>query len=102
MAARHSAGRSSVAKRSDRLRFVVPASLAGRPLDRAVQTLAGRTWGDARGLMERGKILVARERVTDLEWRVSEGDIVEVEPRATRTVVSGLDRAALLYVDPHL
>jgi 23S rRNA pseudouridine1911/1915/1917 synthase len=88
---------------SDTKRFEVPASLDGRPLDRALRTLAGLSWGDARTLVSRGKVKVAGIVVTEAERRVSTGDAIEIDPRAAapkRGVT--LDRSALVYVDPHV
>jgi 23S rRNA pseudouridine1911/1915/1917 synthase len=80
----------------------VPASLAGRPLDRALRTLAELTWGDARALIARGKVEVAGAVTTEAEHRVSEGDVISIDPRRAAPRSTRLDRAALVYVDPHI
>jgi 23S rRNA pseudouridine1911/1915/1917 synthase len=88
---------------SDTRRFEVPSSLDGRPLDRALRTLAGLTWGDARALVSRGKVKLAGAVVTEAERRVSTGDVIEIDPRASAPKrAAALDRSALVYVDPHL
>ena len=88
---------------SERRRFVVPQALAGRPLDGTLKVLAELSWGDARKLIERGKVQVAGATVTDGERRVRAGDVVEVDPGARRpTASSPLDRSRLVYVDPHV
>jgi 23S rRNA pseudouridine1911/1915/1917 synthase len=88
---------------SDTRRFEVPTSLDGRPLDRALRTLAGLTWGDARTLVARGKVKVAGMVVTEAERRVSAGEALEIDPRAAAPKrAAALDRSALVYVDPHL
>src|SRR5262245_58842718 len=74
--------RESVSSGSDRRRFEVPASLDGRPLDRALRTLAEVTWGDARTLVSRGKVKVGGVVVTEAERRVSGGDAIEIDPHA--------------------
>lgn len=88
---------------SDPKRFEVPASLDGRPLDRALRTLAELTWGDARALVARGKVRVAGSVVTEAERRVRTGEAIEIDPRAAAPKRGpGLDRASLVYVDPHI
>jgi len=88
---------------SDTRRFVVPESLDGRPLDRALRTLAGMSWGDARTMIARGKVQLAGVVAMEAERRVSKGDALEIDPRAAAPKRSlGIDRSALLYVDPHL
>jgi 23S rRNA pseudouridine1911/1915/1917 synthase len=83
--------------------FEVPASLAGRPLDRALRTLAELTWGDARALIARGKVQVRGVVTTEAEHRVSEGDVVAIDLRAAvPTRGPKLERSALVYVDPHI
>jgi 23S rRNA pseudouridine1911/1915/1917 synthase len=86
-----------------RQRFVVPPALAGRPLDGALKTLAALSWGDARKLIERGKIKVAGNVVTDGERRVREGDAIEMDLHAQRArPASPVDRSRIVYVDPHI
>jgi 23S rRNA pseudouridine1911/1915/1917 synthase len=88
---------------SDQQKFVVPAELSKRPLDGALKTLAGISWGDARKLIERGKVRLRGEVVTDGERRVREGDVVEINPRAPRPKSeAALDRSRLIYVDPQV
>ena len=81
-------------------KFVVPETLSGRPLDGAVKTLTGSSWGDARKLIERGKVKLRGVVVTDTERRVRDGDDIEINPRAPRPKnESELDRSRLVYVD---
>jgi 23S rRNA pseudouridine1911/1915/1917 synthase len=88
---------------SERRRYVVTASLAGRPLDRALRELAELSWGDARTLIQRGKVSVGGKVVNEAERRVAEGDAIDVNPHAASPrAVSSLDRAALVYVDPQV
>jgi 23S rRNA pseudouridine1911/1915/1917 synthase len=88
---------------SDKRRFEVPASLDGRPLDRALRTLAELTWGDARTLVSRGKVKIGGVVVTEVERRVSGGDAIEIDPHAAAPKKKALlDRSALVYVDPHV
>ena len=65
-----------MARNSSPQRFEVPASLAGRPLDRALRTLAELSWGDARALIARGKVEVAGvvTTVADREARIAQTD----------------------------
>ena len=88
---------------SELQRFVVPASLAGRPLDGALKTLGQLSWGDARKLVTRGKVKVAGAVVVDGERRVRAGEVIEIVPHARRpNAGSALDRTRLIYVDPHI
>jgi 23S rRNA pseudouridine1911/1915/1917 synthase len=88
---------------SDARRFEVPASLDGRPLDRALRELATLSWGDARTLIARGKVKVRGAVTTQAEHRVSKGDTVEIDPRAQAPKrASRLERSALVFVDPHI
>lgn len=84
-------------------RFVVPGSLAGRPLDGALKTLAEVSWGDARKLITRGKVSVTGTVVVDGERTVRAGDVIEVDPHARRPIAgASIDRSRLVYVDPHI
>lgn len=85
-------------------RFVVPSDLGGRPLDGALKTLTALSWGDARKLIQRGKIKVGGALVTDGERRVRTGDVIEIHLNAPRptTTSSSLDRSRLVYVDPQV
>ena len=84
-------------------RFVVPSSLAGRPLDGAIKALGAFTWGQARKLIVRGKVKVEGAVVVDGERRLRTGDVIEIDPRARRpTTGAALDRARLVYFDPHV
>jgi len=88
---------------SERRRLVVPESLDGRPLDGVLKTLASLSWGDARKLIERGKIKIADQVVTDGERRVRAGDSIAVDPHARRPVIdTGVDRSIIVYLDPQI
>jgi 23S rRNA pseudouridine1911/1915/1917 synthase len=88
---------------SDLQSFVVPQELGGRPLDGVLKTLASLTWGDARRLIERGKISIDGEVVTQTDRRMRQGARIELRPNAPRPRPSkGLDRSTLVYVDPHV
>lgn len=89
---------------SSHRRFVVPPELAGRPLDGTLKTLAGLTWGDARKLIQRGKIKVAGVVTIDGERRLRAGDVIELNPSAPRRAAAAvsLDRSRLVYVDPQV
>jgi 23S rRNA pseudouridine1911/1915/1917 synthase len=82
---------------------VVPPELDGRPLDGVLRTLADLSWGDARRFIERGKISIGGEVVTETDRRLHQGDEIELRPNAPRVrSTASLDRSALVYVDPHL
>jgi len=86
-----------------RQRFVVPPSLAGRPLDGALKTLGTFSWGDARKLITRGKVKVAGTVILDGGRLLRAGEVVEVDPHARRpNTEASIDRDRLVYVDPHL
>jgi 23S rRNA pseudouridine1911/1915/1917 synthase len=92
-----------VPTRSEPRIFVVPPELDGRPLDGALRTLAELSWGDARKLILRGKISIGGEVVTQTDRRLRRGDEVALRPNAPRPrSTAGLDRSALVYVDPHV
>ncbi|HKQ69747.1 MAG TPA: RluA family pseudouridine synthase [Polyangiaceae bacterium] len=83
--------------------FVVPADLGGRPLDGALKALTQLSWGDARKLIERGKVAVGDKVVTKLERRVREGETIEIRLRAPRpTGGPVLERSVILYLDTHV
>ena len=84
--------------------FVVPPELGGRPLDGILKTLGGLTWGDARKLIQRGKIKVAGVVTIDGERRLRAGDVIELNPAAPRRAATGpsLERSRLVYVDPQV
>jgi 23S rRNA pseudouridine1911/1915/1917 synthase len=89
--------------RSERQDFIVPAELDGRPLDGALKKLTGSSWGQARELVVRGKVLLGGAVVTEVERRVRAGETLSIDPRApARKRRSILDRAALLHVDAHV
>ena len=68
-----------------------------------LKTLASLTWGDARKLIERGKISVGGVVVTKTDRRLREGDQLDVRPNAPRPKSAGtLDRSVLVYVDPQV
>jgi 23S rRNA pseudouridine1911/1915/1917 synthase len=82
---------------------VVPKELHGRPLDGVLKTLASLSWGDARKLIERGKISVGGKVITQIDRRLRQGDDLEVRPNAPRPKsAEALDRSALVYVDPQI
>jgi len=88
---------------SDKQTFVVAATLEGRRLDGALRTVASLSWGDARSLIERGKVSVGGVVTTAAEQRVHGGDTIEIDPRAPkRKDTGGLTRSAIVYLDPHL
>lgn len=88
---------------SEKKQFVVPAELAGRPLDGALKALGALSWGKARELIERGKIRLGGKVVTDGERRVREGETIELDPAARKLAASSLlERSAILYFDPHV
>ena len=93
----------SVQTPSEKKQFVVPAELAGRPLDGALKALGALSWGKARELIERGKIRLGGKVVTDGERRVREGETIELDPAARKLAASSLlERSAILYFDPHV
>ncbi len=95
--------KGSRSPRDEHRRFIVSPSLASRPLDGVLKTLGDMSWGDARKLIQRGKVKVAGNVVIDGERTVRSGDVIEVDPGARRPTTSApLDRERLVYVDPHL
>jgi 23S rRNA pseudouridine1911/1915/1917 synthase len=72
------------------------------PLDRAVRTLFGATWGAARAWIGAGKVRVGGELVTEATARVTAGERVGVDLSARRPRASELAEDAIVHVDAHL
>jgi 23S rRNA-/tRNA-specific pseudouridylate synthase len=87
----------------------VPGDLAGRPLDGAVRTLFGVSWGEARKWIASGKVRVDGEPVTDALKYVQKGSRVLVTMSAPKRAKGGrggervvLDDAAIIHLDAHV
>jgi 23S rRNA pseudouridine1911/1915/1917 synthase len=72
------------------------------PLDRAVRTLLGTSWGAARTWIEGGKVSVGGASVTRPTARVRVGDEIAVDPRARRSRVAELSDSQVTHVDGQL
>ncbi len=72
------------------------------PLDRAVRTLLGTSWGAARTWIEGGKVSVGGASVTRPTARVRVGDEIAVDPRARRSRVADLSDSQVTHVDGQL
>jgi 23S rRNA pseudouridine1911/1915/1917 synthase len=79
----------------------VPPELAG-PLDRAVRSLFGVSWGKARGWIEAGKVRVGDAVATEGTARVAAGASVVVDERARRPRPAELRDEGVVYADPHV
>jgi 23S rRNA pseudouridine1911/1915/1917 synthase len=91
---------------ANRTSFVIPATLAGQPVDRALRTLAGAaeggeglSWNRARRLLETGKIKLDGQVVTERERPVREGQSLEIVMNARAPRAELLADAAFVYVD---
>lgn len=81
----------------------LPAELADAPLDRVVRSLFETSWGEARRWIERGKVTVNGDRVTDGLRPVRESsriclDLTAARPRGPRD----LDHGSVVYLDAQL
>ncbi len=84
---------------------VVTAEEAGRPIDGVLRALLGVSWGDARALIERGKVSLDGVRVQDGRTRVRVDARLEVRPTARRVEShprGTLDDSAIAHCDSHL
>lgn len=81
----------------------MPAELGDRPLDGVLKKTLGISWGDARSLVETGKVRVGGAVARSGEAHVFEGDAVEIDPRARAPQKTAmLDRSAIVHVDPNV
>lgn len=62
--------------------WTVPADLEGFSIDRAVRSLAGMSWSEARAAVSSGKIWLGTQRVTELAVPVRAGDRLALRPNA--------------------
>jgi 23S rRNA pseudouridine1911/1915/1917 synthase len=83
--------------------WVIPAELHQRPLDGVVRTLLEKvSWGDARRLVETGKVRLAGEVCTDSTRRVRAGDKVTLTmsaPRPDKARARELEEGLIVYLD---
>jgi 23S rRNA pseudouridine1911/1915/1917 synthase len=84
--------------------FEVPLDLSGTPLDAAVRTAFGLSWGRARDLVRRGKVAIDGKTVTDPVRYVRTGNVVSIDlaARNTRTIATDLPEGAIVHLDPHI
>lgn len=81
----------------------IAPELAGTPLDGAVRTLFGVSWGNARDLVRRGKVALDGRTVTDPRTPVRAGARVVLDPAARRLrAETELPPSAFVHVDPHV
>jgi 23S rRNA pseudouridine1911/1915/1917 synthase len=80
--------------------FVVDEASA---LDGAIRRALGLSWGQARRLVEQGKVSVEGGRVVSPTFRVRAGTTVRVDPAARRLPAErGLDPERIVYADAHV
>jgi len=77
---------------------VVPPELAG-PLDRAVRTLFGASWGKARAWIAAGKVRVEDTVVLEPTSRVGAGAPIRLDERARRPRASELSGDRIVFAD---
>jgi 23S rRNA pseudouridine1911/1915/1917 synthase len=83
---------------------VVGTELGGSLLDGAVRTLFGLSWGRARELVRRGKVMVDGKVASSETLRVREGQVLTLNlalpnPRAAREALAD---DAIVFVDAHV
>jgi 23S rRNA pseudouridine1911/1915/1917 synthase len=77
---------------------LVPAALEG-PVDRAVRSLFGTSWGKARGWIEAGKVRVGGTLVTEPTTRVVAGAEIAVDETARKPHAQELADGDVVYAD---
>lgn len=84
--------------------FAVTPDLAGSALDAVVRAAFGLSWGRARDLVRRGKVLIDGKTCTEPVRYVRAGSTVSIDlaARNTRTIATDLPEGALVHVDPHV
>jgi len=81
----------------------VPEGVKRKPLDGVLRALTGVSWGDARKLIETGKVQVRGAFVSDLRHPVSTGDEIAILLRAPRpSTRERLSRDVIAFVDQHV
>ncbi len=73
-----------------------------RKLDGAVKEALGISWGKARDLVTRGKILVNGAVVTEGTRNVRDGAELEVVMHAPRPNRTKIEADSIVYIDPHI
>jgi 23S rRNA pseudouridine1911/1915/1917 synthase len=79
----------------------VPPTLEG-PLDRAVRSAFGSSWGQARKWIENGKVRVGDRVVLDPAARVGAGDQMVLDEGARSPRKARLEDSSIVYVDAHV
>jgi 23S rRNA pseudouridine1911/1915/1917 synthase len=95
---------------SDERSFRVPPRARGEPaprLDGVLRRQLAISWGDARGLVERGKVFVDGARATASDLALRGGEAIEVRMHARRVHATeegpfAIDARSIAFVDPHL
>jgi 23S rRNA pseudouridine1911/1915/1917 synthase len=72
------------------------------PLDRAVRSLFGATWGKAREWIAAGKVRVDGRVTVEPTHRVRSGEAIAIDARARRPRPAELDQDAIVHVDAHV
>jgi 23S rRNA pseudouridine1911/1915/1917 synthase len=80
---------------------LVPAALEG-PVDRALRSLFGTSWGKARGWIEGGKVRVGGALVTDVTARVAAGAEIVVDEAARKPRAQELADGDIVYADAQI
>jgi 23S rRNA pseudouridine1911/1915/1917 synthase len=80
---------------------VVTPDLEG-PLDRAVRSLLGASWGAARAWIGAGKVSVGGAPITQATARVSAGDEIALDPRAKKPRRAELEDSQVVFADAQL
>jgi 23S rRNA pseudouridine1911/1915/1917 synthase len=80
---------------------LVPAALEG-PVDRALRSLFGTSWGKARGWIEDGKVRVGGALVTDVTARVAAGAEIVVDEAARKPRAQELAEGDIVHADAQI
>jgi 23S rRNA pseudouridine1911/1915/1917 synthase len=82
---------------------VVPEGIKRRPIDGVLKELAKISWGDARRLVETGKVEVSGNRISDTRHPVSTGETIVIRPNAPRPATrERLANDVIVHADPYV
>ncbi|MFI5303018.1 MAG: pseudouridine synthase [Polyangiales bacterium] len=84
------------------LAFTITGAEHDRALDAVVRAQLGGSWGEARKLIERGKVFIDGVACRDERVHVRRGASIEIRPTARRVDGIALDDAAIAFVDAHV
>ena len=82
--------------------FDIDGHTHDKPIDGLVRNWLAISWGDARTLIERGKVFVDGAPMRDTRAKMQRGMRVEIRPNARRLDGMALDDSLIVHVDDHI